>query len=148
MLMLLSNIRICLRICLISVPTSSRMMTVLFAIYFVNNQFRSQLIISIASVQNQVESLLSMSNEFFIYANIFQHYSIIPFSLYIYGVVYPIFIPCFWQKLQKKMLINSPPPSVYRQLSLLPQASAFKSQSLNVSRNLSLLLNRRAITNR
>lgn len=41
------------------------------------------------------------------------------------------------------MLINSPLPSVYRQSSLLPQASTLRSQSLNASKKLSLLFSKR-----
>lgn len=65
-----------------------------------------------------------MSSESFIYASILQHCSAMPFSLYMYSAVYPIFIPCFWQKFWKAVLINSPLPSIHRQSSLLLQASA------------------------
>lgn len=143
MLTLLSNIQTYSKFCLTSVQAFSEIIIVLFAIYLIGSRFYKQLVISIASTQNQLGSPLLISSKSFIYISILQHHSAILFSLCMYDAAYPIFISCFQQKLWRVALINSLLPSVCKQSSLLPQVSALGSQSLNVLKNSSLLFSKK-----
>lgn len=93
-LTLLPNIWICSRFCLTLVQASFKTIIVL-SVYYVDNRFCKWLAVSIASAHNWMGSLLSICKEFFICANVFQHYSAILFSSCIYSAAYSILIPLF-----------------------------------------------------